>query len=190
LREADYRKHRVLAVEIGAPLLVFGARRAPGTDLDVAAESASAAPLGTDVDELSPHILYLTSGSTGRPKGALVSQRASWLRASGGGGTFSGDLRGTDGVVTAFPLYHYGGWSYVMEAWHNRRPAHLVGRAVADQILEAAARWRGATRRSARSPRAAALGSPRATATRRPARSRWRSPSVPAKPGPKANDRC
>ena len=131
-----------LSAELRVPLLVFGDSRAPGTDLDAAAESASASPLGTDVDELSPHILYLTSGSTGRPKGALVSQRASWLRASGGGGTFSGDLRGTGGVVTAFPLYHYGGWSYVMEAWHNRRPIHLVHRAVADQVLEAAARWR------------------------------------------------
>jgi fatty-acyl-CoA synthase len=132
----------VLAAEAGVPLLCFGARRAPGADLDAAAQSASAAPLGTDVDELSPHIVYITSGSTGRPKGALVSHRASWLRASGGGGTFSGDLRGTGGVVTAFPLYHYGGWSYVIEAWHNRRPVHLVGRAVADQILDAAARWR------------------------------------------------
>ena len=44
--------------------------------------------------------------------------------------------------MTAFPLYHYGGWSYVMEAWHHRRPIHLVHRAVAGQILEAAARWR------------------------------------------------
>jgi fatty-acyl-CoA synthase len=132
----------VLAAERGIPLLVFGARHAPGIDLDAAAQSAPTNRLGTDVDELSPHILYLTSGSTGRPKGAQVSHRASWLRASGGGGTFSGDLRGTGGVVTAFPLYHYGGWSYVMEAWHNRRPIHLVHRAMADQILEAAARWR------------------------------------------------
>jgi fatty-acyl-CoA synthase len=132
----------VLVTQLGIPLLVFGARRSPGTDLDAAAQSASATRLGADVDDLSPHILYLTSGSTGRPKGALVSHRASWLRAAGGGGTFSGDLDGTGGVVTAFPLYHYGGWSYVMEAWHHRRPIHLAHRAVAGQILEAAARWR------------------------------------------------
>jgi fatty-acyl-CoA synthase len=137
----------LLAAERDVPLLVFGGRPAagrstPGTDLDAAIESASAARLGTDVDELSPHILYLTSGSTGRPKGALVSHRASWLRAAGGGGTFTGSMRGNGGVVTAFPLYHYGGWSYVLEAWHNRRPIHLVRRAAADQILDAVARWR------------------------------------------------
>lgn len=143
---------RPLAAQAGVPLLVFGAHRArrekprttkpPGTDLDAAARSASAARLALDVDDLSPHILYLTSGSTGRPKGALVSHRASWLRACGGGGTFSGDLRGTGGVVTAFPLYHYGGWSYVLEAWHYRRPVHLVTRATAEEVLEAAARWK------------------------------------------------
>jgi fatty-acyl-CoA synthase len=141
-----------LAAGLGVPLLVFGDQRAPGAglawaygrgvNLDSAIESAPAARPGTDVDEHSPHILYLTSGSTGRPKGALVSHRASWLRASGGGGTFTAGLRGSGGVVTTFPLYHYGGWSYVMEAWHNRRPIHMMRRAVADQILEAVERWR------------------------------------------------
>jgi fatty-acyl-CoA synthase len=45
-------------------------------------------------------------------------------------------------VATAFPLYHYGGWSYVIEAWHNRRPIHLVHRADADSVLDAVTRWR------------------------------------------------
>jgi fatty-acyl-CoA synthase len=136
-----------LANGLGLSLLVFGGRRppgrhGPGTDLDAAIESASDGPLGLEVDERGAHILYLTSGSTGRPKGALVSHRASWLRASGGGGTFTGDLRGAGGVLSTFPLYHYGGWSYVLEAWHNRRPVHLVRQAAADHILEAAQRWR------------------------------------------------
>lgn len=130
-----------LCAALGVPLLIFGGP-GPGTDLDTSAEAAPDAPLGIDVDELSAHILYLTSGSTGRPKGALVSHRASWLRAAGGGGTFCAGLRGSGGVATAFPLYHYGGWSYVIEAWHNRRPIHLVDRASAEEILDAVQRWR------------------------------------------------
>ena len=130
-----------LCASLRVPLLVFGGR-GPGADLDTSAEAASDAPLGIGVDELSAHILYLTSGSTGRPKGALVAHRASWLRAAGGGGTFCSGLRGGGGVATAFPLYHYGGWSYVIEAWHNRRAIHLVDRARPEQILDAVQRWR------------------------------------------------
>ena len=89
------------------------------------------------VSETDPHILYLTSGSTGRPKGALVSHRASWLRAAPGGGTFSTGLRGDGGVLCSFPLYHYGGWHYVMEAWQHRTAAHLVPRADAVSIIDA-----------------------------------------------------
>jgi fatty-acyl-CoA synthase len=96
----------------------------------------------TEPIEHEPHIVYLTSGSTGRPKGVLVSHRASWLRAAPGGGTFTHGVRGDGGVVTAFPLYHYGGWHYVLEAWQNRRPIHLVGRATADELTSAVERWR------------------------------------------------
>jgi fatty-acyl-CoA synthase len=94
------------------------------------------------VDDSSPHIVYLTSGSTGQPKGALVSHRASWLRAAPGGGTFAHGLRGGGGVVTAFPLYHYGGWHYVLEAWQNRRPIHLVHKASAEELTSAVESWR------------------------------------------------
>jgi len=130
-----------LCASLGVPLLIFGGS-GPGRDLDSAASDASDAALGIEVDENSAHILYLTSGSTGQPKGALVSHRASWLRAAGGGGTFSTGLRGDGGVATAFPLYHYGGWSYVIEAWHHRRPIHLVPRADAQSVLDAVTRWR------------------------------------------------
>lgn len=92
--------------------------------------------------DAQPHILYLTSGSTGRPKGALVSHRASWLRAAPGGGTFTTGLRGHGGVVCTFPLYHYGGWHYVMEAWQNRAAVHLVRRADAVDMIDVVQRWR------------------------------------------------
>jgi len=108
----------------------------------LAASATAAPPIRTPVDDSSPHIVYLTSGSTGRPKGVLVSHRASWLRAAPGGGTFTHGLRGGGGVVTAFPLYHYGGWHYVLEAWQNRRPIHLVSRATADELTSAVESWR------------------------------------------------
>jgi len=106
------------------------------------APPVQAAPVTAAVDDASAHIVYLTSGSTGRPKGVLVSHRASWLRAAPGGGTFTHGLRGDGGVVTAFPLYHYGGWHYVLEAWQNRRPIHLVHRATADELTGAVESWR------------------------------------------------
>ncbi|GAA3238936.1 class I adenylate-forming enzyme family protein [Dactylosporangium siamense] len=94
------------------------------------------------VDDAAPHIVYLTSGSTGTPKGALVSHRASWLRAAPGGGTFTSGLRGPGGVVCTFPLYHYGGWHYVMEAWQHRTAVHLVRRADAVEMIDVVQRRR------------------------------------------------
>jgi acyl-CoA synthetase (AMP-forming)/AMP-acid ligase II len=84
------------------------------------------------LDDRAPHIVYLTSGSTGTPKGALVSHRASWLRSA----PFARGLRGPGGVVCTFPLYHYGGWHYVLEAWQHRTAVHLVPRADAAAIID------------------------------------------------------
>jgi fatty-acyl-CoA synthase len=124
--------------EIAALLDYLRPRLVTDGDLDDGPPSQIEVP----VDDGSPHIVYLTSGSTGQPKGVLVSHRASWLRAAPGGGTFTHGLRGDGGVVTAFPLYHYGGWHYVLEAWQNRRPIHLVRRATADELTGAVERWR------------------------------------------------
>ncbi|MEV8514130.1 class I adenylate-forming enzyme family protein [Dactylosporangium sp. NPDC051484] len=104
----------------------------PPSILDGGAAGFAPMPL----DDREPHILYLTSGSTGAPKGALVSHRASWLRAAPGGGTFTSGLRGDGGVVCTFPLYHYGGWHYVMEAWQHRTAVHLVRRADAADMID------------------------------------------------------
>lgn len=116
----------------------------PGADLDELTRRASAsAPSEQDrIADTDPHIVYLTSGSTGQPKGVLVSHRASWLRAAPGGGTFTSGLRGRGGVVCSFPLFHYGGWHYVMEAWQNRTAVHLIARADATNLIEAVRRWR------------------------------------------------
>jgi fatty-acyl-CoA synthase len=125
------------ATETAGLLEYLGPRLVTDGDLDDGPTSRIELP----VDDSSPHIIYLTSGSTGRPKGVLVSHRASWLRAAPGGGTFTHGLRGDGGVVTAFPLYHYGGWHYVLEAWQNRRPIHLVRRATANELTSAVESW-------------------------------------------------
>ena len=117
---------------------------APGPDLDALTDAAAGgivAPGRRPVDT-DPHIVYLTSGSTARPKGVLVSHRASWLRAAPGGGTFATGLRGSGGVVCSFPLYHYGGWHYVLEAWQSSRAVHLIPRASAEHIVSAVETWR------------------------------------------------
>lgn len=103
-------------------------------DLHELARFASSGPVDATLTDSDPHILYLTSGSTGRPKGVLVSHRATWLRSSPGGGTFAGAIRGDRGVLSSFPLYHYGGWHYVIEAWLHRTAAHLVDRADAAHL--------------------------------------------------------
>ncbi|MGH8921839.1 MAG: class I adenylate-forming enzyme family protein, partial [Actinomycetes bacterium] len=67
-----------------------------------------------------------------------------WLRASPGAGTFSRGIRGPGGILTNFPLYHYGGWHYVLESWHARRPLHLIHRADGDEIADTVAERRPA----------------------------------------------
>jgi fatty-acyl-CoA synthase len=109
-------------------------------DLESACGSSSSAPVRTPaLSDADPHILYLTSGSTGRSKGVLVSHRASWLRSRAGGGSYGDDLRG---VVCSFPLYHYGGWHYVLEAWLNGTTVHLVRRADGPELISIVERHR------------------------------------------------
>ncbi|HET6874612.1 MAG TPA: class I adenylate-forming enzyme family protein [Acidimicrobiales bacterium] len=92
------------------------------------------------IDERSPQIVYLTSGTTGQPKGVVVSHRASWLRSFPGGSTFAAGLNGEGGILVSFPLFHYGGWHYVLEAWHHRCAFHACRRFDGPSLVEAAAR--------------------------------------------------
>ncbi|HUE60053.1 MAG TPA: class I adenylate-forming enzyme family protein, partial [Acidimicrobiales bacterium] len=104
--------------------------------------SASAPDAGSGLDDSSPHVIYLTSGTTGAPKGVEVSHRASWLRSFPGGSTFATGLRGDGGILASFPLFHYGGWHFVLEAWHHRCAFHVCERFGGDVLLETAARRR------------------------------------------------
>jgi fatty-acyl-CoA synthase len=130
---------------LGVPLAVSGAGAplsASVTGMDRRLKDASALPPGVPVDDGDAHIVYLTSGTTGGPKGVTVSHRASWLRSFPGGSAFAGGLRGDGGILTSFPLTHYGGWHYVLEAWHHRCPIHLCERFDGGSLADTAARRR------------------------------------------------
>lgn len=108
---------------------------------DFAGAGAGAQPR-EPVDGPDPHIVYLTSGTTGTPKGVVVSHQASWLRAFPGGSTFADGLRGDGGILAAFPLFHYGGWHYVLEAWHHRCTFHACERFDGESLVGVASRRR------------------------------------------------
>lgn len=120
----------------------FGVAVASIDDLDKGVPAgASALPV---VDDRWPHIIYLTSGTTGQPKGVVVSHRASWLRSFPGASTFASGINGNGGILASFPLFHYGGWHYVLEAWHHRCAFHACARFDGPSLVDVAARRRPA----------------------------------------------
>jgi fatty-acyl-CoA synthase len=123
-----------LAETVGMGIATIEDLTAPG--------GAAAPPEDGGLSDESPHIIYLTSGTTGRPKGVVVSHRASWLRSFPGGSTFAVGIRGDGGILASFPLFHYGGWHYVLEAWHHRCAFHVCDRFDGQSLVDAAARWR------------------------------------------------
>ena len=125
---------RARALFAGDAMVIDAAGNSPLPNLDASGVDVGgrhAGPHGgqppdrNGLDESHPHIVYLTSGTTGTPKGVVVSHRASWLRAFPGASTFADGLRGDGGILAAFPLFHYGGWHFVLEAWHHRCAFHV-----------------------------------------------------------------
>jgi fatty-acyl-CoA synthase len=139
---------------LGPRLLVAGdeplheaartATEVPAVTVDQLIDSgvSTSAPNTTSIDDGATHVIYLTSGTTGTPKGVEVSHRASWLRSFPGGSTFAAGLRGDGGILASFPLFHYGGWHYVLEAWHHRCAFHICRRFDGEVLIDAARRWR------------------------------------------------
>ena len=104
---------------------------------------AASTPLPRVGDTEDPSAIFLTSGSTGVAKAALLSHRATWLRAIARE-TEDGSP-GRKGEVVMFGLFHMAGWYFLEHAWAVNRPVHLVHRADADELLTAVERWRAST---------------------------------------------
>jgi fatty-acyl-CoA synthase len=90
-----------------------------------------------------PCAIFLTSGSTGVSKAALLSHRASWLRAMAR--EHEDGSPGRSGEVVMFGLFHMAGWYFLEHAWAVGRPGHLVHRADAHELLAAVEQWRAST---------------------------------------------
>jgi len=137
--EAHADRAEMLARELDIPLALLGGRGA-GTSLDDLAAAASASePAAAQPSEADIFNVFLTSGSTGAPKGVMISQRATWLRTFAGCQTTS--TTGGRGQLVMFPLFHMAGWIFAYYAWSSHRPAHLVRRADAAELLSAARRY-------------------------------------------------
>lgn len=121
----------VIAKALGIPLATVGGA-GPGLQLDALCALASDEPFEQLVEDEDIHAIFLTSGSTGRPKGVMVSHRASWFRALGGGSRTP--AAGGRGEVNMFPLFHWAGWHFSLCAWAHARAIHLTSRADAPAL--------------------------------------------------------
>jgi acyl-CoA synthetase (AMP-forming)/AMP-acid ligase II len=131
-----------LAHDLDLPVATSGGA-GPGIGLDALSASASAASVSAPRPaEDDIFTIFLTSGSTGRPKGAMISQRATWLRAFAGSAPTV--VTGGQGQLVTFPLFHMAGWTFAYYAWSAHQPAHLVARADGALLLDAIERLRPA----------------------------------------------
>jgi acyl-CoA synthetase (AMP-forming)/AMP-acid ligase II len=65
-----------------------------------------------EVHETDADVIFFTSGTTGQPKGVVLSHRANRLRTQ--------VAMGRQGpLMSMFPQFHWGGWSFCHAAWFN-----------------------------------------------------------------------
>jgi acyl-CoA synthetase (AMP-forming)/AMP-acid ligase II len=125
---------RAVAGPLGVPVVTTGDEWLQGA-------AATSLPRVGNVED--PCAIFLTSGSTGVPKAALLSHRATWLRAVARE-TEDGSP-GRAGEVVMFGLFHMAGWYFLEHAWAAGRAVHLVHRPDARDLLAAVERWRAST---------------------------------------------
>ena len=97
-------------------------RRPTGPDLTAAHPGRGiVAPGRQPASDTDPHIVYLTSGSTGRPRACWSATGPAGCGPPRAAGRSPRACAAGAGWFCSFPLFHYGGWHYVMEASQARR---------------------------------------------------------------------
>ena len=81
------------------------------------------------IAETDPEVIFCTSGTTGAPKGVVLSHRSNRLRT-----TSTGQPIGP--TLTMFPHYHWGGWSFLHNAWAARSEMVLAHAVDAASLLD------------------------------------------------------
>lgn len=87
-----------------------------------------------DVDEMDADVIFFTSGTTGAPKGSVLSHRSNRMRTSGS--TMNGGTGSAGPMASIFPQFHWGGWSFVHNAWYAGDEIALVDGGDTESILE------------------------------------------------------
>ena len=128
-RFADAEARAVL--DIAQPKLVVTDQGHAG-DVTVEALLVERAPSVVDVadvHETDPEVIFFTSGTTGLPKGCVLSHRSNRMRTHGHLGTVGP-------IMTMFPQFHWGGWSFAHNAWYNGHELALVDGGDTEALLE------------------------------------------------------
>ena len=82
------------------------------------------------ISETDPDVIFCTSGTTGTPKGVVLSHRSNRLRTSSAG------PGGVGPILTMFPHFHWGGWSFLHNAWASRDEMVLAPAVDAETLLD------------------------------------------------------
>jgi fatty-acyl-CoA synthase len=108
-------------VDIADPALIISDQRHQG---DVTLEELLARPTPATFDppvvhETDPDVIFFTSGTTGAPKGCVLSHRSNRLRTQT-------QPKAAGPIMTMFPQFHWGGWSFCHTAWYLGHECALV----------------------------------------------------------------
>jgi acyl-CoA synthetase (AMP-forming)/AMP-acid ligase II len=123
-------------LDIAQPVLVVADEGHPG-DVTIDQLRAERAPSVVDwpeVHETDADVIFFTSGTTGQPKGCVLSHRSNRMRTGASSMTTSGP------IMTMFPQFHWGGWSFAHNAWYFGHELALVDGGDTEALLDTMAR--------------------------------------------------